>query len=86
MTTSDEQRRREILDEASWAECPDAPPAWADGYLYGAEWGAGWMAAIIGMAQAIRDAHLCRSCLDIYSADSDGTCQRCGHPHGWTAP
>lgn len=54
-----------------------------EGFTDGVAWGAGWAFALIGMAQAIRESHLCRSCTQVYSADEDGTCQRCGHPHGW---
>lgn len=33
-----------------------------DAFIDGAEWGAGWAFAIVGMAMAIRESYCCDSC------------------------
>ena len=51
-----------VFDEATRRNGNDTP-RWS-GWVDGVEWGAGWMAAIIGMGQAIRQGRLCVICGD----------------------
>jgi hypothetical protein len=50
---------RDWLDEVAYF-LPSSPCT--HGFFPGVEWGAGWAFAIVGMAQAIRDARICQRC------------------------
>ncbi len=68
---------REAEVEAFWHDDIASPSSFARG----AEWGAMWLAALIGMGQAIRDRRFCYRCdaaLDVYERSRGyGYCLDC---------
>jgi len=58
----------EFARDVAWHYGKNAP-VWDEssdnaeqGFIDGAEWGAGWAFALVGMAQAIRESHCCMRC------------------------